>query len=461
MFLTMRNKFSKVNISCLALCWGFVACSTEPQSEPPTYHTSAKAIIDAKCAGCHQADNLGPFPLTTFEEVERFSVPAKAAIESGAMPPWQPADGCSTYDNNTDLTPEERKTLLAFFDKPVKGEASLDSSNMESEVPSDKWTPDLTLSLPTPFKPTVTPDDYRCQLIEWPLEEEAYVTAFSVTPDQRAIVHHTIVFVAPPDQAESFRAMDEAEDGPGYTCFGGPSASSAMTMQGLRSQQSTGWLGSWVPGGASGKFPDGLGIRVEPGSLLIVQMHYNLLNAESVADQSKINVAYAKEVEKPAMFLPFTDIGWVSNGRVGGEPMTIPAGEANVEHSTTLGAQGLLLNNFRQRIGADSDESLVIYNAGAHMHTLGQTIRIDIERPTKEECVLDIQDWDFNWQGNYQLSQPKILGPEDKLRLSCSWDNSAANQIMVEGALRAPTDVQWGEGTTDEMCLGVLLVAKE
>ena len=63
------------------------------------------------------------------------------------------------------------------------------------------------------------------------------------------------------------------------------------------------------------------------------------------------------------------------------------------------------------------------------------------------------------------LSNEKFRGvrwmlTEGSLRISCTWDNSAENQPVVAGAVIEPQDVQWGEGTTDEMCLGILLVTR-
>ena len=46
--------------------------------------------------------------------------------------------------------------------------------------------------------------------------------ALRVVPDERPIVHHTIVFVIGPDQVAEYQAFDEAEEGPDDECFGGP-----------------------------------------------------------------------------------------------------------------------------------------------------------------------------------------------------------------------------------------------
>ena len=45
--------------------------------------------------------------------------------------------------------------------------------------------------------------------------------------------------------------------------------------------------------------------------------------------------------------------------------------------------------------------------------------------------------------------------------MTCSWDNSASNQQIIDGDILEPIDVQWGEGTTDEMCLGGFYVTSQ
>ena len=50
------------------------------------------------------------------------------------------------------------------------------------------------------------------------------------------------------------------------------------------------------------------------------------------------------------------------------------------------------------------------------------------------------------------------VNPGDRIRVECHWDNSAANQPIVDGVQQEPHDVGWGEGTGDEMCLGLMYV---
>ena len=105
--------------------------------------------------------------------------------------------------------------------------------------------------------------------------------------------------------------------------------------------------------------------------------------------------------------------------------------------------------------------AFTIHSAGLHMHTLGTRATASIVRADgSTQCLLQIDDWNFHWQGSYGLRTPPTFNPGDKLRVECHWDNSPANQPMVGGQPRVPTDVYWGEGTGDEMCLGAFYTTR-
>ena len=67
-----------------------VGCGAPPDAEAPTYYADAKQIIDQRCATCHQSGDIGPFALTTYDEVYQVRQIAAMAVESGRMPPFMP-----------------------------------------------------------------------------------------------------------------------------------------------------------------------------------------------------------------------------------------------------------------------------------------------------------------------------------------------------------------------------------
>ena len=104
-------------------------------------------------------------------------------------------------------------------------------------------------------------------------------------------------------------------------------------------------------------------------------------------------------------------------------------------------------------------EPAVIRAAAGHMHRLGRAIKIEIDPGTsRARTVLDIKNWDFDNQGSTPV-KPVKLEPGDTVRVTCRHDQSLRDRLPAfEG--QPERYVMWGEGTTDEMCLGLLLVTR-
>jgi len=420
--------------------------STTAAAEPPTftYYRDAKTVLDSKCAGCHRPDDIAPFPLTTYEEVATVAPVLPNSITAQTMPPWPPAAGCNDYDHSRALTEDEQDLLLTWLDEGAPAGDPADAPT-HADGPSDDFVPTLAVEMPEPYTPTHEPDDNRCFLVPWPETETSYITGFRVTPGNRSIVHHVIMFNALPDDIDELEALDDADPGPGYHCLGGV---------GSRAN----WIGAWAPGADDDSMPEGTGMRVEPGSMMVLQMHYNTSSSAPAPDQTRVELELAAQVERPAVTVPFTNFQWA----FGGEPMLIPAGDPKVTYGFELRADNPLFRQFLADAGIGTDDALVVHAAGLHMHYLGTSGSLAVGREGgSEDCMLRIDDWDFDWQGGYVLAEPMRVSPGDSLRISCTWDNSAENQPVVDGAVIEPQDVQWGEGTTDEMCLGVIYVTGE
>ena len=421
--------------------------STGGEQDGVTYYRDVKPLLDTRCVQCHSPGNIAPFSLSTHAEAAPFASALVDAADAGTMPPFPPDAACRDYSHNVTLTDAQRELLRAWSDAgaPAGDPAS---EPQKPPQPGDDIVYDLELQLPAPYVPAILPDDYRCFLIDWPKDTETFVTALDVIPGERQIVHHVITYAIEPQDADTYRALEDADPDPGYLCYGGPGASA-------ESQYRVPWLSAWAPGAAGGAFPAGTGLRVQPGSLLAVQVHYHGLPGAK-PDQSKIRMRTAATVDRPAVIMPFTNLDWV----LGNEEMHIPAGDPDVMLSTELDMTQFLTFLFPKG-PFKGVQPFVIHAAGTHQHTLGTRNKLSVVRQGGEECLLDIPRWDFNWQGTYDFSGATTVRPGDRIRLECHWDNSAQNQPIVDGVQQPPHDLGWGEKTSDEMCLGLLYVSAE
>lgn len=399
----------------------------------PTYYRDVKAILDGKCATCHRPDDVAPFSLTSYAEASAFAQVLAPAVEARTMPPWPPSADCNGFAYDRSLTDEERATVLEWV---AAGAPEGDPADAPPPI-DDEAAPiayDVAIGIAEPFTPADLADDYRCFLLDWPKDQPTYATAFTIEPGAREIVHHVIAFIIPPDELAEFEALDAADPGPGYPCYGGPGGEASPRAQ---------WLGAWVPGASEGALPQDTGILVKPGSKIAMQMHYHP-NGAPVADQSTIMVRTAETVGRPAYLLPIAHPGWMLDA----PPMTIPAGESDVMHTFTIDL-GSVISYLYQDEAVGVGGPLLAHMAGVHMHTRGARASVEVLRGGSEaQCLIDVPRWDFGWQGIYEFAEPITIAPTDMVKLECHFDNSGGD---------AP--LKWGEGTEDEMCLGMVYVS--
>jgi hypothetical protein len=366
-------------------------------------------------------------------------------VAARIMPPWLAGPDCAEYRYDRSLGDQQIATIGSWVEQgAAMGDPADEGPPLDGGEP-DLQRVDVTLTMPEPYTAQISPDDYRCFLVDWPEQSERFVSGFRANPGNPAVVHHIIAFLIAPETASSFEALDAMEAGPGYTCFGGPGGG----VSGLRG---VGSIGAWAPGGRGGNLPPGTGIRVRPGSKIALQVHYNTLNSAPAPDQTSLDFQVEQAVDKPGVGLPFVNPQWVIGGT-----MTIPAGEKDVVHSFSADPSGFL-----SRIPGSplvDGQPFVIHGAALHMHTRGTRGKLWITRADgSEECMLDVPRWDFGWQMMYSFVEPKTFHPGEQLSIECHFDNSAENQPIVDGQRLPPQDIAWGEGTTDEMCLGGFFV---
>ena len=384
-----------------------------------TWHADIRPLVESSCANCHTAGGIGTFSLETYEDVRLVKDAVADSVADRRMPPWKAIDGCTDYRDDISFSEEEIELIVDWVDNGAPEGNIEDSRSGSPPQVGGLERVDLTVALPLPYQVnTEVTDDYRCFPVDWPLDEDVYVTGYTVNADRPDLVHHVIAYIIPESYRDSLTEL-EAEDGrAGYECFGGP---------GPINQAEARWLGAWAPGAVQGPLPNGLGIEMKSDDLLVLQMHYNSKAGASGSDQSSIDFTYETEVDRVGWIQPFTDIGWVFGGG-----MDIPAQSNGVEH-------------FYER---ELTNNLTMHSANLHMHTLGKRARMEIEKSDgSKECLIEIDDWDFDWQRTYVFDEEKSVQAGDKWSIECKWDN--------------PTDqdVDWGDGTGDEMCLGLVLMS--
>jgi hypothetical protein len=72
-----------------------------------------------------------------------------------------------------------------------------------------------------------------------------------------------------------------------------------------------------------------------------------------------------------------------------------------------------------------------------------------------EKIILDVPNYNFDDQSSTTLKTPIAVNPGDTIRIECTFDPTLRQKIPQLASLE-PRYVTWGEGSSDEMCLGIL-----
>ena len=255
-------------------------------------------------------------------------------------------------------------------------------------------------------------DDYQCFLVEPRSGEGGYLTGFEVVPGNPAVVHHVVAFQVDPEQEvlggltneDIMNSLDSGSPNqPGWDCYG--AAGNNVLVSGTPI--------TWAPGGGAFNFPEGTGIRFEPGHKLVLQTHYNIKEGAG-EDQTTVRMSWADEVEREAVTVLMDEF---LASTFTGVPLEIPPG-----NDTHVFVWDRPLTQWDSRFSAWGEVELL--GMLPHMHELGRRMQVTIRRGGEaggEECGLYVDRWDFNWQQAFMYEQPIVVRPGDSIKVSCEW----------------------------------------
>jgi hypothetical protein len=454
----------------------------------PTWNDVAPVFAE-KCTGCHTQGGIAPFSLRNPRSAKAHATGILMMTRYGAMPPWMPGRDSPEYRGQTRriLTAAE-KDLIARW---VRGGAKLGAGRSIAPGGTGSTAPGTTMTLAAakayrPHAAVGSLDDYHCFVLEPHLTQDMYVTSAVIKPQQGGIVHHVILFEAAGENAREARQLNAASGGNGWTCFGGPGLTETHPDASAASSDRLGapqWISAWVPGHTTNDTPSGTGVLLHAGSAIVMQVHYNLIHHPRL-DRSRavlrlVPATSAHLTPLDTMLIPAPvelpcPRGFQSElcsrsvavseeaRKYGYTAALIPSGLLYICNKTLADYPSSPASVASLGTSCDRTVSrpLRIYGVAGHMHLRGVDIRVDLNPGSPSaRTLLHIPHWDFHWQDAYYLAQPVDASAGDTIRVSCRFDNSASRQPVVNGKRLKPRYVLWGEGTTDEMCLGLLQVA--
>jgi mono/diheme cytochrome c family protein len=385
----------------------------------PTFNRDVAPILYKNCVRCHRPDNIAPFPLLTYEDAKKRATLIAHVTEKRLMPPWKPKPGHGEFQEEMRLTPTELAILRQWTEKGMP-------EGNPSDLPQpprfkEGWqlgTPDMILKQSKPFTiPAEGRDIYQHFVFPLGLTKERYLKAVEVRPGNRRVVHHAVGLL---DKSGTARKLDAKTPEPGYPGMGSSGFLPA------------GFTPGFVPGQTPRAARKGRAIVIPADSDLVMQIHYHP-SGKVETDQTEIGLYFTDE--KPTV-----------DGNIlilGSKDIDIAPGDSAYRVSDTF------------KLPVD----VTVESIWAHMHLIGKDVQVWAELPNgKEQKMLWIEDWDFNWQDGYLYKKPFRLPKGTIIRAEFTFDNSANNPRNPNNP---PQRVLIGEGSTDEMAGLIITVETE
>jgi hypothetical protein len=372
----------------------------------------------ANCVICHRDGEVGPFPLTRYEDAAKRAKQIARVVEQRLMPPWKAAETHGEFEGQRTLTDRQIETLKAW----AGGERAEGSAADLPAVPrfSLGWrlgAPHLVLEMQSDFEvPAEGPDVFQNFVIPIDIPENKLVAAVDFAPGNPRVVHHALLFL---DLNHAGRKLDDRTPEPGYASFGNPGF------------MPTGSIGGWSPGKTPRRLANGLGRYLQKGSDLVMQVHYHPTGKREI-DRSKVGVYF---VDKP-------------------QNVAVDVWAAAFSHEIPPGEK-----NYRLTASYTLPSEVRMLGVVPHMHLLGRELRATAMLPDgTQRSLIHIPQWNFNWQDDYRFAEPFNLPEGTRLEVEAVYDNSSDNPSNPSSP---PRHVAWGETTTDEMLYCFFLVSPE
>ncbi len=431
-----------------ALFWLGTGSANPKTAKNVTFSKDVAPIFFKQCAECHRPGEGAPFSALSYKDVRPWARSIKEKVVNRTMPPWHADPHYGQFKNDRTMTQKEIDTIVAW----VEGGAPEGNPKELPPVPSftEGWEigePEMVIPIPEEYsyKTGNKVDEYQYFDVPTNFTEDKYVIRAEARPGNRKIVHHIIAFIVPPGtpsmgkmtSEQRYKAMEAAlKNSPMYRDGflmrmkpDQPVIDDGCSQPGMRGGGDNMLVG-FAPGRNADIYEPGTARKIPAGATIRFQIHYSnqtLSGADVEKDRSMVGLVFAKEPPKKL----------VTTNSIGNIFFKIPAGAEN--HRVTA----------CRTLKRDT----TIYAFEPHMHLRGKSMEYKAIYPDgKSEVLLSTPKYDFAWQTNYLLKEPKRFPAGTRLMVTALFDNSAKNKFNPD-----PTkDIRYGEPTYDEMMLGFL-----
>lgn len=370
------------------------------ESAEVTFTKDVAPILQKNCQTCHNPEGIAPLSLLTYRQAKGWSKMIREVVETKRMPPWHANPDIGHFSNDRSMPQEEIDTLIKWMETGYKrGDAADMPAPVEFKTEWRIDEPDVILEMPEQVE--IQPSGVMPYVnIEIPtgFEEDKWIAQFDIRPGNAKVVHHVLVYARAPEHQQG-EMGDFLRLGKGF-------------------------IAGYAPGTVPVILDESRAIKIPKGASLIFQMHYTPTGKPEI-DRSAVAMKFAEKAPE------FEDL---------------TATTINFDFKIPPHAEA-------HEVTADIEfpKSALIYSMTPHMHYRGKAFTYVAKYPDgTEEILLDVPNFDFNWQTSYVLETPRFIPAGTVLHTVAHFDNSANNPSNPDPS----KPVRWGDQTWEEMMIG-------
>jgi hypothetical protein len=414
-----------VGAAAIAAVLASHAVMTAAETPAPTFSKDVLPILQKNCQGCHRPGQIAPMSLLTYEQARPWARDIKTKVASRQMPPWFADPQYGHFSNNRALSQSDVDTIVRWVDTGAPAGNPKDAP--PSIVwPEDGWQiqPDVIVKGPefvVPAHPTNNVIEWTTIIVPSGFTKDTWITSMEVKPSDLSVTHHICVTFrqhTPDVQYYTPTWTDRSRDEEGVAFR--TQQTQTPQAQAAQQAQAQGTVGRnalptsagsnegcYVPGVQADDYrPYHAGKLIPAGTDISVQVHYTPTGKE-VIDRPLIGFTVSESAPEKR---------WLSYNISGAGPtFAIPPNEGNYQ-SPPADAE----------FTADAE----LVEMMPHMHVRGKDMTYHLIYPDgRDEIVLSVPKYDFNWQLVYRPAAPIHIPKGTKLHVEAHYDNSTANKF--------------------------------
>jgi hypothetical protein len=411
---------------------------------PPSSVTFSKdvlPVLQKNCQSCHRPGQVAPMSLLTYQEARPWAKAIKAAVATRKMPPWFADPQYGHFINDRSLTQNDIDTLVKWADT---GAAEGNPKDAPAPItwPKDGWgiQPEVVMDLPPRDVPAKGVLEWELLALPAPFKTDTWVTSMEILPGDASVVHHICISFEKHKPSTVYNRYEWVQVPRDETGNPLPGNSGFAELPGMII--ATRDVGStevklreghptlkenldfcYLPGAGYDDYRAwNAGKLIPAGSDIIISAHYTT-SGKAVTDRTKIGFTVAKTAPAKKFLV---------QGAGEDTPVTAPTNANNrAVFASAYNPEFAIPPNEPNWLAPPMDitflKDVEIVRLRPHAHVRGKSAQYKLTYPDgREEIVLNVPRYDFNWQLSYGTALKVPKGT--RMRFEFRYDNSVNNK---------------------------------